>query len=128
MNAYAELVTGFIGLVHEIQRERLKRGRKRLHPSHQCSFLFLSVYLLRTARGILAALERRKLDVAIYHLENPLPLEDAPSDSIRCIRAVGAPMTRRLLDRPASINPKRDHRLTWRDRPRHRFRTWDHET
>lgn len=75
MNAFAELVAGFVGLVHEMQPERMKRRKFRLHADHECPFLFISGYLLRTARGILETIERRKLDMAIYHMEKPLPGE-----------------------------------------------------
>jgi len=75
MNAYAELVAGFVGLVHEMQPVRLKPKAPKLHPDHQCPFLFISGYILATAKGILETVERRKLDIAVFHLEAPLPGE-----------------------------------------------------
>lgn len=75
MNAYAELVAGFVGLVHEMQPARLKPKSAKLHPDHQCPFLFISGFMLATAKGILETIERRKLDLTIFHLEAPLPGE-----------------------------------------------------
>jgi hypothetical protein len=72
MNAFAELVAGFIGMVHEIQPVRLTSRKNKIYPDHQCPFLFISGFLLHTARGILETIERRKFDIAIFHLESPL--------------------------------------------------------
>lgn len=75
MNAFAELVAGFIGMVHEMQPVRLTSRKNRIHADHQCPFLFISGFLLHTARGILETIVRRKFDIDIFHLENPLPGE-----------------------------------------------------
>lgn len=75
MNAYAELVAGFVGLVHEMQPDRLKRRKKQKHSDHHCPSLFISGYLLTAAKGLLETIERRKLDLAIFYLEKRLPGE-----------------------------------------------------
>jgi hypothetical protein len=70
MSAFAELVAGFLGLVHEMQPARLKRtrtgkwkGTQRDHPS---PFLFVSGHLWRTAEGVTETISRRRLDVDVY--------------------------------------------------------------
>ena len=73
MSAFAELVAGFIGLVHELQPTRLRRIKKRKAVHHKSPFLFVSGYMMHTARGILETIEQRGFDVEIYHLERELP-------------------------------------------------------
>ena len=75
MNAYAELIASFIGIVHEMQPWRIghdvkkRRAQNALHPK---PFLNLSGYCAGTAEGIISTMKRRKMDVAVYDCRNPL--------------------------------------------------------
>lgn len=70
MSAFAELVAGFLGLVHEMQPHRLKRVRTKAWAAraqeHPSPFLFVSGHLWYTAEGVAATIVRRKLDVDVY--------------------------------------------------------------
>jgi hypothetical protein len=63
MSAFAELVANFIGLVHEMQPNRLaegsmrqpRPGRRRRHPA---PFLYVSGILYKTARGVVETIPR----------------------------------------------------------------------
>jgi hypothetical protein len=68
MSAFAELVAGFIGLVHEMQPNRLRRtwNQKRASQAHPSPFLFVSGHLWATAEGMEATIKRRRLDIDIY--------------------------------------------------------------
>jgi len=67
MSAYAELVASFIGMVHEMQPQRLKRVRRGNWPQvHVAPFLYVSGHLYSTAKGIYATIQRRKYDIDIY--------------------------------------------------------------
>lgn len=64
MTAFAELVANFVGLVHEMQPERLQAtdaSADKLPP-----FLYVSGFLNRTARGVEESLRNRKYDIEIY--------------------------------------------------------------
>lgn len=70
MSAFAELIAGFIGLVHELKPDALKSIRcttksqaKRDHPS---PFLYVSGYLYRTAEGLLETIRYRRCDIDVY--------------------------------------------------------------
>lgn len=70
MSAFAELIAGFIGLVHELKPDMLLPIRmypnpvtKREHPS---PFLYVSGYLLPTARGLQQTIIDRGYDIDIY--------------------------------------------------------------
>lgn len=69
MSAFAELVAGFIGMVHELQPERLKRTFKRVVASraHPPPFLFVSGKFWATAEGVFKTIARRKLDLNIFN-------------------------------------------------------------
>ena len=70
MSAFAELLAGFIGLVHELQPRRLKKVRnpkKQLKETdHVAPFLFVSGLLYNTAKGLEATFIKRGFDVDIY--------------------------------------------------------------
>ena len=70
MSAFAELIAAFIGLVHELQPNRLKRVRterwKAQPRSHPSPFLFVSGHLWYTAEGVAVTIVRRKYDVDVY--------------------------------------------------------------
>jgi hypothetical protein len=70
MSAFAELVAGFIGLVHELQPSSLKKRKRRpstKNRDHLAPFLFVSGLLNRTAQGIKATIEARGYDIDIYN-------------------------------------------------------------
>ena len=68
MSAFAELVAGFVGMVHELQPERLKRVRRQdtTAVTHPSPFLFVSGKLWQTAEGILMTIQRRKYDINLF--------------------------------------------------------------
>jgi len=70
MWAYAELLAGFIGMVHELQPERLKRIRtikqSKIPQIHMSSFLNVSGELWSTAKGLKETIKKRKYDIDIY--------------------------------------------------------------
>jgi hypothetical protein len=74
MSAYAELIASFIGLVHELQPEKLKKIRvgKWKRGDTISSFLYVSGLLYRTAEGLVETIERRKYDIDIYSFNNPM--------------------------------------------------------
>jgi hypothetical protein len=74
MSAFAELVASFVGIVHELQPERLKRCRvkKRTAQRHVAPFLYVSGKLWHTAEGICSTLIRRKYDLDVWTGTNAL--------------------------------------------------------
>jgi hypothetical protein len=62
------LVAGFIGLVHEICPDKLKRRRRKKSPScdHLPPYLFVSGHLLPTAKGIVETMTSRKMQIRVY--------------------------------------------------------------
>ena len=73
MSAFAELVASFIGLVHELSPNKLKRIRRGNYTKeHLAPFLYVSGLLFSTAGGIKESLVIRKYDIDIYSYENPL--------------------------------------------------------
>jgi hypothetical protein len=74
MSAYAELIASFIGLVHELQPDKLKRIRVKKWQRNDTisSFLYVSGLLYRTAEGLVETIEKRKYDIDIYSLNNPM--------------------------------------------------------
>lgn len=76
MSAFAELIAGFIGLVHELQLSRLSSVRKgkRRKRWHLAPFLFVSGLLWSTAKGLEFTIQRRKFDIDIYSSGKQLSL------------------------------------------------------
>jgi hypothetical protein len=76
MSAFAELIAGFIGLVHELQLARLSSVRKGQSQRrwHIAPFLFVSGLLWSTARGVEFTIEHRKFDIDIYSSGKQLSL------------------------------------------------------
>jgi len=74
MSAYAELIAGFVGVVHELQPERLKRIRIKSFSEndHIAPFLNVSGFLQKTAKGLKETLSKRKYDLDIYDHENKM--------------------------------------------------------
>lgn len=91
MSAFAELIANFIGLVHELRPELLKRYRTKKsykqNLEHLAPFLYVSGILYPTARGIKKTIENRGYNIDIYDRisslteESSLPLMEAPSKS-----------------------------------------------
>lgn len=75
MDAYAELVAAFIGLVHELQPWRLARDIKKkraLYSLHPKPWLNLSGICMATAEGIKHTISRRGLDIEVHDSRSPL--------------------------------------------------------
>lgn len=70
MSAFAELIASFLGVVHEMQPERLTS--RRTTPTHPSPFLFVSGYLMRTARGLVQTVKKRQYDLEFYTQDTPL--------------------------------------------------------
>jgi len=69
MSAFAELVAGFIGLVHEMMPEHVKerpKAEKRASTGHLAPFLFVSGDLYKSARGIIETMQRRNMTVQVF--------------------------------------------------------------
>lgn len=74
MDAYAELIAGFIGLVHELQPRRLARGWKTspvAFTDHPVPFLNVSGVCMHTAQGLKATIRRRGLGIAVHDAQSP---------------------------------------------------------
>ena len=75
MSAFAELVASFVGLVHELTPRRLKRVRiKDYKNEHIAPFLYASGIMYPTAKGILQTIKRRKFDIDVYSVEDPIQI------------------------------------------------------
>lgn len=74
MSAFAELIAGFIGVVHELQPKRLRKIRINTWKAgdHIAPYLNVSGYLQRTAKGLDETIKQRKYDIDIYFYENKL--------------------------------------------------------
>lgn len=73
MSAFAELIAGFIGMVHELQPDRLKRLRiKNYQNDHLPPFMFVSGILYATAKGLEESIIKRKFDIDIYSFDRKL--------------------------------------------------------
>lgn len=74
MSAFAELIASFIGLVHELRPDRLKRIRIKTwtRDEHLAPFLYVSGVMLNTAKGINETIENRKFDIDVYSFDKPL--------------------------------------------------------
>lgn len=67
MSAFAELIAGFIGVVHEMQPRRLRSGARRYQSAdHLSPFLYVSGYFYPTGKGLFESIERRSLDIDVY--------------------------------------------------------------
>ena len=80
MSAFAELIAGFLGIVHEMQPSRLKRRRFKRRAAaagpagnaHLSPFLFVSGFLYHTAQGLVDTITRRGFDVDVYSRTNQM--------------------------------------------------------
>lgn len=68
MSAFAELVAGFVGMVHELQPKRLRRIRTSAFAGndHLPPFMFVSGILWSTAEGLVETIRQRKYDIDVY--------------------------------------------------------------
>lgn len=74
MSAFAELIASFIGLVYELQPNRLKRIRRGAwrRDFHISPFLNVSGILYPTAKGLKETIKRRGFDIDVYDHESKL--------------------------------------------------------
>lgn len=67
MSGYAELIAGFVGLVHEMQPSRLKYHRPpKRKPWHVKPFLFVSGVLYSTGAGLEYTIRQRCYDIDVF--------------------------------------------------------------
>jgi hypothetical protein len=67
MSAFAELIANFIGMVHEVQPERLAlQCREKRPEDHLAPFLYVSGTLHGTAEGLYKTIQSRGLDLDVY--------------------------------------------------------------
>jgi hypothetical protein len=78
MSAFAELLASFIGLVHELKPEKIKKIRDSSwkRNDHISPFLYASGFLNPTAKGIKETIQNRKYDFDIYSIEYPMDGSD----------------------------------------------------
>lgn len=74
MSAFAELLAGFIGMVHELDPKRLKRVRKKSWKAthHLSPFLYVSGIMYQTAKGIKETIHNRRFDIDIFSFDYPM--------------------------------------------------------
>jgi hypothetical protein len=77
MSAFAELIAGFIGMVHELDPKRLKRVRnKSWKATNQLSpFLYVSGIMYQTAKGLNETIINRKFDIDIFSFDRPMDFD-----------------------------------------------------
>lgn len=70
MAAFAELIAGFVGLVHEMRPCRLAPIRSPASPleprEHPAPFLYVSGHLNPTAQGLVESIKDRGYDIDVY--------------------------------------------------------------
>lgn len=100
MSAFAELIASFIGLVHELGPQQLKKHKKRPAKEeriHLAPFLYVSGALNWTALGLKKTIEDRGYDIDIYnHTESLIETNRVP---------VMKPL--RAKKRPSKFKPRR---------------------
>jgi hypothetical protein len=73
MSGYAELIAGFLGLVHELLPKQLKvRKRNRVSFSHVFSSLHVSGILYSTAEALVETIKNRKYGINVFYVTNKL--------------------------------------------------------
>lgn len=89
MSAFAELVASFLGMVAELQPERIGAHEANdANTDELWPFLFVSGFLRGTARGIVDTVERRKYAVKVYSRTEQLTAAvKLPTDSPDNIKA-----------------------------------------
>jgi hypothetical protein len=91
MSAFAELIAGFIGLVHEMRpcalRPKEHRTESQTKRDHLPPFLYVSGFLYRTGAGLVETIRRRDYNINVYDyksgvaLGTTLPTMPAPPKS-----------------------------------------------
>ena len=71
MSAFAELIAGFIGMVHELMPEMLKSDENASENEMQ-PFLYVSGRLNPTAKGIRETIDKRNMRIRIYSFDDPM--------------------------------------------------------
>lgn len=84
MSAFAELIGGFIGIVHELLPKKLKRHEKfKRKPIHPYPFLFVSGFSNPSAKGVIATISDRGYRISIVDRDSKdlygLPLQELPT-------------------------------------------------
>jgi hypothetical protein len=74
MCAFAELIAGFVGMVHELQPSRLKniRAKKWSVGDYIPPYMNVSGHLYHTAKGLNETIKKRKYDIDVYSSDNLL--------------------------------------------------------
>jgi hypothetical protein len=74
MSAFAELIAGFIGLVHEMTPNHIAPLRSPVGAEesrdHLAPFLYVSGHLNRTAQGMVESIRDRGYDIDVYDCES----------------------------------------------------------
>jgi hypothetical protein len=71
MSAFAELIAGFIGMVHELMPEMLESD-VNVNKNEMQPFLYVSGRLNPTAKGIRETINRRNMRIRIYSFDDPM--------------------------------------------------------
>jgi hypothetical protein len=71
MSAFAELIAGFLGMVHELQPNRLSAGPHK-RSRHLPPFLYVSGWLNGTALGLEETIRQRGFDLKIFTVDRKL--------------------------------------------------------
>jgi len=71
MSAFAELIAGFIGMVHELLPENLEKNNE-FNSDEIYPFLYVSGKLNPTAKGILETIKKREIKIRIYSFDEPM--------------------------------------------------------
>lgn len=80
MSGYAELIAGFVGLVHEMQPQRLKfHPPPKRKPWHVKPFLFVSGVLYSTGAGLEYTIRQRCYDIEVFTSAKGLSLRQLAS-------------------------------------------------
>ncbi len=84
MSAFAELIGGFIGIVHELLPKRLRRHKTPIgNPIHPHPFLFVSGFSNPSAEGVIATIIERGYRISIIDRDSKdlygLPLQEIPT-------------------------------------------------
>ncbi len=73
MSAFAELIAGFLGLVHEVANKRLRpRKSPWKRPRHPQPFLYVSGVLYPSAKAVVQTIADRRYDFRVYDKYTPL--------------------------------------------------------
>ena len=71
MSAFAELIAGFLGMVHELLPEMLE-NKDNMDENELYPFLYVSGKLNPTAKGLRETIEKRNMNIRIYSFDDPM--------------------------------------------------------